>query len=115
VRPKPAPFAPVRVAAAAATAGIPKPAACTLDEGRIRNYAARIVQGLDLGLADDLRLFAPDGTPQPNLPRVMLAMSAVELGMLRASMELIEAAVARAAPRPQASAAASATPFPPAP
>jgi hypothetical protein len=64
-----------------------------------------MVQGLDLGLTDDLKLFAPDGTPLPNLPRVMLAMSAVELGVLRASMELIEAAIGRAAPRQQASAA----------
>jgi hypothetical protein len=119
-RPKPAPAAPVRIAAATGTASLPKPAsapsACTLDESRIRNYAARIVQGLDLGPADDLKLFAPDGTPQPNLPRVMLAMSAVELGMLRASMELIEAAIARAAPRPQASAAMTPpAPSPPAP
>ncbi|HEX8164303.1 MAG TPA: hypothetical protein VF601_00780 [Beijerinckiaceae bacterium] len=107
---------PVRVASMAPA---PKPtpvAACTLDEGRIRNYAARIVQGLDLGPADDLRLFAPDGTPLPNLPRVMLAMSAVELGWLKASMELIEAAVGRATPVPQTSAAiAPVTPPPPAP
>jgi hypothetical protein len=105
----------VRVASAAA-APKPAPAACTVDEGRIRNYAARMVQGLDLGPADDLKLFAPDGTPLPNLPPVMLAMSAVELGMLRASMELIEAAIARATPRPQASAvldrAASPPPVP---
>ena len=97
--------APAAVQIASAT---PKPApaaSCSLDEGRIRNYAARMVQGLDLGPADDLKLFAPDGTPMPNLPRVMLAMSAVELGVLRASMELIEAAIGRAAPRQQASAA----------
>jgi hypothetical protein len=94
-----APAAPVRVASAAPAAS------CSLDEGRIRNYAARMVQGLDLGPGDDLKLFAADGTPLPNLPRVMLAMSAVELGVLRASMELIEAAIGRAAPRQQASAA----------
>jgi hypothetical protein len=98
-----APTPPVRVAS---VTPIPAPAAsCTLDEGRIRNYAARIVRGLELGPGDDLKLFAADGTPLPNLPRVMLAMSAVELGMLRASMELIEAAIGRAAPRPQTSAA----------
>ncbi|MFL5143953.1 MAG: hypothetical protein ACJ8DP_11500 [Microvirga sp.] len=97
--------APAAVQIASAT---PKPApaaSCTPDEGRIRNYAARMVQGLDLGPGDDLKLFAPDGTPLPNLPRVMLAMSSVELGVLRASMELIEAAIGRAAPRQQASAA----------
>ncbi|HEX8665869.1 MAG TPA: hypothetical protein VF744_17785 [Beijerinckiaceae bacterium] len=117
-RPKPVAATPVRVAAAtatAATASIPRPAACTVDEGRIRNYAARMVQGLDLGPADDLKLFAPDGTALPNLSRVMLAMSAVELGVLRASMELIEAAIGRATPRPQASAAAPAPPSPSAP
>jgi len=94
-----APVAPVRVASAAPATS------CSPDEGRIRNYAARMVQGLDLGPGDDLKLFAADGTPLPNLPRVMLAMSAVELGVLRASMELIEAAIGRAAPRQQASAA----------
>jgi hypothetical protein len=95
----------------------PLPAtSCTPDEGRIRNYAARMVQGLDLGPGDDLKLFAADGTPMPNLPRVMLAMSAVELGVLRASMELIEAAIGRAAPRQQASAALDrAEPRPPTP
>ena len=94
-----APVAPVRVASAAPAAS------CSPDEGRIRNYAAKMVQGLDLGPSDDLKLFAADGTSMPNLPRVMLAMSAVELGVLRASMELIEAAIGRAAPRQQASAA----------
>ena len=72
-----APVAPVRVASAAPAAS------CTPDEGRIRNYAARMVQGLDLGPGDDLKLFASDGTPMPNLPRVMLAMCwAVELGVV---------------------------------
>jgi len=98
---RPAP-PPVRVASTASTAA-PRPPvrACTPDEGRIRNYAARIVAGLDLGPSDDLKLFAPDGTPLPNLPRVMLAMSSVELGMLRASLELIESAIARSAPQTQ--------------
>jgi hypothetical protein len=101
-RPKRTAPGAVQIASAAKPA---QAASCTPDEGRIRNYAARMVQGLDLGPGDDLKLFAPDGTPMPNLPRVMLAMSAVELGVLRASMELIEAAIGRAAPRQQASAA----------
>jgi hypothetical protein len=53
-------------------------------------------------------LFAPDGRPQPNLARVLLAMSAFELGYLRASVDLVEEAIERAtaaepmagAPRP---------------
>jgi len=105
---------PVRIASVNPN---PLPAtSCTPDEGRIRNYAARIVRHLDLGPSDDLKLFAADGAPLPNLRHVMLAMSAVELGLLRASMELIEAAIGRAAPRPQTSAALDrAEPRPPAP
>ena len=72
---------------------------CAPDEQRIRNYAARIAQGLGLGPNDDLRLFDHDGRPLPNLTRVMLAMSSVELGMLRASASLVQGAVARAALR----------------
>src|SRR4029079_15361373 len=75
---------------------------CASDEQRIQNYAARIVLGLGLGPNDDLRLFAGDGRPLPNLTRVMLAMSSVELGVLRASARLIEGAVARAALRVEA-------------
>jgi hypothetical protein len=73
--------------------------ACVPDEQRIRNYAARIVADLGLEPTDDLALFEADGTPRPNLPRVMLAMSSVELGILHASTHLIEGAVERAAQR----------------
>jgi len=72
---------------------------CASDEQRIQNYAARIVLGLGLGPRDDLRLFGDDGRPLPNLARVMLAMSSVELGALRASAHLVEGAVARVALR----------------
>ena len=82
---------------------------CAPDEQRIRNYAARIAQGLGLGPNDDLRLFDHDGRPLPNLTRVMLAMSSVELGMLRASASLVQGAVARAALRAQAADASSKT------
>jgi hypothetical protein len=54
-----------------------------------------MVEGLGLGPADDLKLFAEDGTPQPNLAHVMLAMSAFELGALRASPDLVEDALRR--------------------
>ena len=66
------------------------------DEERIRNYAGRIIDGLDLGPSDDLELFEPNGTPRPNLFRVLISMSAVELGHLRAGIDLIAEAVERA-------------------
>jgi hypothetical protein len=99
-RPKPA-RQPVTTASAA-----PQPApkvqvaaACPSEEQRHRNYAGRMVEGLGVGPADDLKLFAEDGTPQPNLIRVMLAMSAFELGALRANPDLVEGAVRRMAER----------------
>ncbi|WP_414473796.1 hypothetical protein [Microvirga sp. M2] len=89
---------PKREAAAKAPAA-PNPravSACAPDEQRLRNYAARIVEGLGLGPKDDLKLFAVDGKPLPNLAPVMLAMSAVELGALQASPDLVKAAIERA-------------------
>ena len=94
---------PVTVAAAEMAPPPPtaRPAiACAPDEQRIQNYAGRMVQGLDLQPGDDLKLFEPDGRPLPNLARVLLAMSSFELGYLRASVELVEAAIERARPRP---------------
>jgi hypothetical protein len=77
---------------------LPPPAprlSCAPDEQRLRNYAGRIVEGLDRGLEDDLELFTADGTPTANLKPVMLAMSAFELGTLRAGVLLVEEAVER--------------------
>jgi len=92
---------PVKEPAATASAA-PRPApkaqvanACPSEEQRHRNYAGRMVEGLGLKPTDDLKLFAEDGTPQPNLTHVMLAMSAFELGALRASPDLVETAVRR--------------------
>lgn len=79
-----------------ALAANPETAACAPDEQRLRNYAARMVDGLNLKPTDDLKLFTNDGTPLPNLTRVMLAMSSFELGALRASPDLVERAVQRA-------------------
>jgi len=95
---KPAPTTTASVAPKPA----PKPetaTACAPDEQRIRNYAARMVAGLGLGPTDDLKLFAPDGTPLPNLTHVMLAMSGFELGMLRADPDLVEEAIRRVTER----------------
>jgi hypothetical protein len=102
-RPKPVPQP--KAAAAVPPKAVPKPApvaACAPHEQRIRNYAGRMVDGLGIGPADDLKLFASDGTPLPNLTRVMLAMSAFELGALRASPELVERAIQRAATKARA-------------
>ncbi|KQP33345.1 hypothetical protein ASF27_15595 [Methylobacterium sp. Leaf102] len=68
---------------------------CSNDETRIRNYAARIAGSVGLKVEDDLKLFGPDGRPLPALRAVMLAMSNVELGTLRAGPALVDAAVAR--------------------
>jgi hypothetical protein len=73
--------------------------ACPSELQRHRNYASRMVEGLGLSPTDDLKLFADDGTPQPNLTHVMLAMSSFELGALRASSDLVEEAIERAAAR----------------
>ena len=80
------------------TASVARPSSgCGSDEQRIQNYAARIVEGLGLKPADDLKLFAPDGMPLANLDPVMAAMSSVELGLLRANAGLVAGAVERAA------------------
>lgn len=68
---------------------------CSGDAVRIRNYAARIAASVGLTVDDDLKLFGSDGRPTPNLRAVMLAMSGVELGTLRAGPELVDAAIAR--------------------
>ncbi|KQP07208.1 hypothetical protein ASF28_14500 [Methylobacterium sp. Leaf99] len=68
---------------------------CGTDETRIRNYAARIANSVGLKVEDDLNLFGPDGRPLPALRAVMLAMSSVELGALRAGPALVDAAIGR--------------------
>jgi hypothetical protein len=100
-------------AATASTAPKPAPrvqvaAACPSEEQRHRNYAGRMVEGLGLNPSDDLKLFAQDGTPLPNLVHVMLAMSAFELGALRASPDLVEGAIHRAVAKVQENARAAA-------
>ncbi|MGU3662563.1 hypothetical protein ACLBX9_00005, partial [Methylobacterium sp. A49B] len=81
---------------------------CTGDEVRIQAYANRISASVGLKPGDNLDLFGPDGTPRPNLAPVMLAMSAVELGTLRAGPDLVAGAIARL--RPPTPAANSASP-----
>ncbi|MHB2208793.1 hypothetical protein [Methylobacterium sp. CM6257] len=71
---------------------------CTGDEVRIQAYAHRISGSVGLKPGDDLDLFGPDGSPRPNLAPVMLAMSAVELGTLRAGPDLVAGAIDRLKP-----------------
>lgn len=71
---------------------------CGNDEVRIRNYATRIAASVGLKVEDDLALFDAEGRPTPRLAPVMLAMSHVELGALRAGPDLVEAAVSRLVP-----------------
>ncbi|MDP4022373.1 hypothetical protein Q8W71_07050 [Methylobacterium sp. NEAU 140] len=78
---------------------------CSGDETRIRAYAGRIAGSVGLKPDDDLHLFDADGAALPNLAPVMLAMSAVELGTLRASPDLVAAAIGRLPPPRQARAA----------
>jgi hypothetical protein len=101
---KPVPARATMASAALKPPPMPKPATatvCSPDEQRLRNYAARMVEGLGLGPTDDLRLFEGHGAPLPNLSHVMLAMSGFELGMLRADPELVERAIRRAAAKIQ--------------
>ncbi|WP_331294602.1 hypothetical protein [Methylobacterium radiotolerans] len=71
---------------------------CTGDEVRIQAYANRISASVGLKPGDDLDLFGPDGAPRANLAPVMLAMSAVELGTLRAGPDLVAGAIDRLRP-----------------
>lgn len=103
---------PTRERATTTTAAAPKPpvaTACAPDEQRLQNYAGRMVNGLGIGPKDDLKLFAADGKPLPNLASVMLAMSSVELGALKASPDLVNAAIDRAVRKIEASAQAGAS------
>ncbi|UHC14697.1 hypothetical protein LRS73_19410 [Methylobacterium currus] len=84
---------------------------CGSDEIRIQNYAARIAGSVGMKPGDDLGLFTPDGHATARLAPVLLAMSSVELGALRASPALVAAAIARAeAERGAASRQAEAAP-----
>ncbi|MBF9233456.1 hypothetical protein [Microvirga alba] len=100
--PRVKPVAPVKVATATPKANTAT--GCAPDEQRLRNYANAMVENLGIGPSDDLELFADDGTPLPNLSPVMLAMSAFELGLLRASPDLVGRAVQRAATKAEANA-----------
>jgi hypothetical protein len=90
----------VKISAPAASWSSLSPPAisCVGEDQRIRNYAVRAVEGLSLKPEDDLALFSKEGQPHLRLHRLMLNMSAVELGTLRAHESLIEAAIAKIVP-----------------
>jgi hypothetical protein len=94
--------AKLKVAPAVKTASAAPVSTCAPDEQRLRNYAGRMVAGLGVGSTDDLKLFKPDGMPSENLAPIMTAMASFELGMLRPSDALIEAAIGRAVLRAEA-------------
>jgi hypothetical protein len=73
-------------------AAIPK-ISCSGEAVRIRNYANAVIQGIATSIDDDLKLFETDGAPAPNLARVMVNMSAVEIGPYRPGAALIERVV----------------------
>ncbi|WP_020176959.1 hypothetical protein [Methyloferula stellata] len=72
---------------------------CTDDGPRIAAYAHHAIDGVVTGINDDLRLFAEDGSPTPNLARVMRNMASVEIGPLSVQARLIDAGIAALADR----------------
>ena len=66
---------------------------CVSEATRIRNYARAASAGVAADENADLKLFGADGQPTPNLARVMLNMSAVEIGPLHPREDLVSAAV----------------------
>ena len=81
----------------APSAPLAAPAApvCADDGQRIRNYAARAIEGVTSGIDDDLKLFDADGAPAPNLVRLMRNMAGVEIGPLGVRTGLVAAAIDR--------------------
>jgi hypothetical protein len=62
---------------------------CTGENVRIRNYAAKVAEGVADGPDADLKLFDAAGLPTQALPRVMANMAAVEIGPLKPDFALI--------------------------
>lgn len=72
---------------------LPK-SSCPPETRRIANYAANIAAGVASGPDADLALFDADGKPTPNFAKALFNMAAVEIGPLRATQALVDAAVA---------------------
>jgi len=72
---------------------------CAPETQRIANYAAKIAAGVAAGPDADLALFDAQGRPTPNFAKALFNMAAVEIGPLRATQALVDAAVASLAAR----------------
>lgn len=70
---------------------------CAPETQRILNYATNIAAGVAAGPDADLALFDADGRPTPNFAKALFNMAAVEIGPMRATQALVDAAVARVA------------------
>lgn len=68
---------------------------CAPETQRIANYATNIAAGVAAGPDADLALFDAQGKPTPNFAKALFNMAAVEIGPLRATQALVDAAVAR--------------------
>jgi hypothetical protein len=97
-KPLPATTAPlVRLASLGVLDSLPasvaRPQSCSNESLRIRNYAAKVFEGVADGPDADLRLFDATGLPTPALARVMANMAAVEIGPMKPDFALIEKVV----------------------
>jgi hypothetical protein len=72
----------------------PRLKSCPSEALRIRNYAAKVFEGVADGPDADLKLFDATGLPTPALARVMANMAAVEIGPMKPDFALIEKVVA---------------------
>ena len=66
---------------------------CTSEAVRIRDYASKMSAGIVKDMKADLELFLPDGSPGPNLAKVMAQMAAVEIGPYKVDRALIARAI----------------------
>lgn len=95
----PVSLAPVRIASLGlpALGPLPGPAiplmACSGESIRIRNYAAKMSEGIAASPTDDLKLFDSDGRATPNFFRALVNMASVEIGPYRAEIALVRRAV----------------------
>lgn len=68
-------------------------ASCASERQRQANYAGRIGESVGLTATDDLGLFDAAGEPTDRLPRVLIAMAAVEIGPHAISPQLADEAI----------------------
>ncbi|HEV2572492.1 MAG TPA: hypothetical protein VGU72_12225 [Beijerinckiaceae bacterium] len=92
-------LAPVRIASLGLPALGPSPGpavplvACASETVRIRNYAAKMSEGITANATDDLKLFDAEGRPTPNFFLALVNMASVEIGPYRAETDLVRRAV----------------------